>query len=372
MLRESRGDIRQGIDPGLLASARAGQQRLDAASERQSRLLSGKHTEQQANDIKKEIERLLSDYQDIQNQIRTTSPKYAALIQPQPMTLKEIQRLLDPDTLLLEYSLGDRHSYLWAVTSDSMTSYILSGSSEIEAMSDRLYSALSARDRRDSGGHVEGLIQVKKEEMMYCDAAHGLSKTLLAPVAAKLGKRPLLIVADGALHYVPFSMLPDPIESSAAPSSPSTQQQSCAVPLVENHDVTNLPSAATLAELRREDGATAWPKVAAVFADPVFDGDDVRVRHTAAIRSVAVTGSRPETSDDETSESGFLHNRLVQAVRDGGVLRKDGVLPRLLFSRREANVIADIAGSDKVFQALDFDAKKEALSGIGGQYRIVH
>ena len=47
------------------------------------------------------------------------SPGYAALAQPQPLSAAEIQALLDPDTLLLAYALGEERSYLWAVTPET-------------------------------------------------------------------------------------------------------------------------------------------------------------------------------------------------------------------------------------------------------------
>ena len=70
----------------------------------------------------KEIENLTNEYQQVETQIRQTSPRYAALTQPQPLTLKEIQmQVLDADTLLLEYSLGEERSYLYGITHSALT-----------------------------------------------------------------------------------------------------------------------------------------------------------------------------------------------------------------------------------------------------------
>ena len=50
------------------------------------------------------------------------------------------------------------------------------------------------------------------------------------------------------------------------------------VPLMVHHEVTSIPSASTLAVLRRElQGRAPAEKVVAVFADPVFDKTDERV-----------------------------------------------------------------------------------------------
>ncbi len=60
------------------------------------------------------------------------SPRYAALTQPKSLDTKQIQQLLDSGTILLEYSLGEKKSYLWAVSPDSIASFDLPGREEIE------------------------------------------------------------------------------------------------------------------------------------------------------------------------------------------------------------------------------------------------
>ncbi len=44
---------------------------------------------------------------------------------PQPLKLTQIQQQLDEDKLLLELSLGEVHSYVWAVTPNSVNTYEL-------------------------------------------------------------------------------------------------------------------------------------------------------------------------------------------------------------------------------------------------------
>jgi hypothetical protein len=98
-LSEARADIRRGVDPALLERERILQRQLNAKATAQTRLLSGKHTETQAAAMAKEIEELTAQYQQVEAQIRATSPRYAALAQPQPLTLSEIQQLLSVLTL---------------------------------------------------------------------------------------------------------------------------------------------------------------------------------------------------------------------------------------------------------------------------------
>ena len=119
-LVEARADIRQGVDAALREQERSLQQKLDAASERLSRTLSGRSKETEVAGARKEVETLTAEYQQAQAQIRTSSPRYAALTQPEPLTAAQIQReVLDEETVLLEFALGEDRSWLWAVTSQT-------------------------------------------------------------------------------------------------------------------------------------------------------------------------------------------------------------------------------------------------------------
>jgi tetratricopeptide (TPR) repeat protein len=195
LLVEARADIREGVEAVLLERERSLGRLLDAKAERQTQLLSAKHTPEEAAAAARELETLLAEYREVQARIRDTSPRYAALTQPQTVSPKEIQqRMLDRDSLLLEYALGDERSYLWAVSPDSITSHELPKRAEIEAAAKRSYE-LAKTDSKAAEAN---------------SAAVALSQMLLAPVAARLEAKRLVVVADGVLHYVPFAALPVP------------------------------------------------------------------------------------------------------------------------------------------------------------------
>lgn len=86
------------------------------------------------NSLQKGFVDLTSDLGQVETEIKQTSPAYAELTQPQPLTAREIQHELDANTVLLEYSLGKNHSYLWTVTSDGISSYDLPKREQIEAV----------------------------------------------------------------------------------------------------------------------------------------------------------------------------------------------------------------------------------------------
>jgi CHAT domain-containing protein/Tfp pilus assembly protein PilF len=402
-LGEARSEIRQGVDPVLLEREQSLQQAISAKAERQVRLLGGKHTEEEATTIAKEIDAVTTEYQEVQSLIRSKSPRYAALTQPQPLGLKEIQQeVLDDNTLLLEYALGDERSYLWAVTQKSMTSHELPKRAEIEQVARRVHELLIARQTKEGDTPRQYYERVGQADSQYWQEAALLSQMLLGPVADQLGTRRLLIVAEGALQYLPFGALPKPkleserqkgkgeggVEDDAVPLSAFAFPLS---PLIVEHEIVNLPSASVLAVLRRETRERKGPsKAVAVLADPVFERDDPRVGKSgrmapmlsrvnqpgaSASRGQPVSklqSSRPSKSRPSTLIS-LPTSDLHRALRDVGVMRGGLSVPRLLSTRQEAETILAVAPPGSAMKAIDFKASREtATSPELGQYRIVH
>ena len=224
MLFTAHIDLQAGAAPALIQREHSLQADLNAKSDRRIRLMSEAHDEKRLKEVDKEISDLLVQYQDVESQIRSTSPAYAALTQPQPLTAKEVQsQLLDENTLLLEYSLGEERSYVFAVTPDSLQAFELPKRAVVEKVSRRVYSLLTARNVTVSGETAtQKQSRIALAEAQYPHAAAELSKMILGPVAAQLQSKRLLVVTDGALAYIPFSVLPEPRDTDAAVSATAT------------------------------------------------------------------------------------------------------------------------------------------------------
>jgi len=339
LLHEARAQIEQGVDPALIERESHLRRLIAEAAERQTRLLSGKYTEEQALAASKEIDSLTTEYDQVQARIRQSSPRYASLVEPAPLSVAEIQkRVLDQNTLLLEYALGEQKSFVWVVAHDSVKSFELPGRAAIEQGAKRFYQLLTERGVAMPN---ETLAQRKQRldhvDTDYPQAAVSLSRMLLAPVAAELGQKRLLIVAEGVLQYVPFAALP--LSGDA--------------PLIVDHEIVNLPSASVLAMLREEFGnRKPASKAVAVIADPVFTANDPRL---ATAVKAAVKESPFVDAQRSAAESG---------VND---------LSRLRFSRQEADEIARLAGDTRNLKAVDFAANRSTATDPRlGDYQIVH
>jgi CHAT domain-containing protein/tetratricopeptide (TPR) repeat protein len=381
-LSEANADIRQGVDPALLTGERTLQQRLNAAAERQTRILSGKHTEEQANAVQKEIDALTGDYQQVEAQIRQSSPRYAALTQPVPLMVREIQsEVLDSDTALLEYALGEDRSYLWVVTPTSVKSFELPKRAEIETSVRRVVGLLSDGKRWATN------VQINAE---YAGAADQLSRTLLPPaLMSQLKARRLVIVGDGALQYLPFGALPVPMpEGTVARRQGSVasgignrpQTPDPRPPLIADYEIVSLPSASTLAVLRRETANRARPtKSVAVLADPVFEETDERVQAaTAQGRQVGngqpSAGARNVSFDQSINSQALLRALDFKSNADAGEATPEQLhIARLPFTRFEAEGILASAPKGQSLKATDFRANRETATGADlGTYRFVH
>ncbi len=357
MLLEARFDLRRGVNPAMLERERRVQERINDTAFRRRQLMAAKKDEQAAS-LTKEIEALTAELQEVLALIRERHPQYAELTQPAPLSLTEIQQhVLDPDTLLLEYSLIDTQSYLWVVSSNALTSFVLPNRAEIEAAARRVYELLTARNQAPDGEtNAERQKRIAQADAQFPEAAAQLSQMLLGPAASLLGRKRLLIVADGVLQFIPFGVLPDP----AAGDRTTTQYQ----PLIVTHEIVSLPSASTLAVLRRElANRQPAPKMVAVLADPIFEETDERV--TTARNA---PGSRMAATSADSAARQMLRDVRRAAEDLGG-----GEFPRLIYTRWEADRITSLVPSRQAFKALDYKASRAtALSPDLGQYRIVH
>src|SRR6266545_3759216 len=348
LLKESRADIRQGVDGSLLERERSLQQRLNARAAAQISLLNRKHTPEQADAAAKEIAAITDEYDEVKAQIRARSPRYAALTQPQPLDLTEIQQqALDEDTLLLEYALGEKRSYLWLVSQRSIDSYELPPRAEIEAAARRVYELGATRPKRGTPPDPQFIAQAKT-----------LSGMLLSPAAAQLGAKRLVVVVPGALSYLPFAALPSP-EDKKRPAGDYE-------PLIAKHELVSVPSASVLSIIRRETaGRQQATKSVAVLADPVFEASDPRLAEAKNGNSSGETPAAP-VADAELSE-------LTRAIRTMNFSDARAGFTRLAFSRQEAEGIITLTPKGTGLKATDFNASRDlAMSRELSQDRILH
>ncbi len=332
LLAEAEAEIRAGAAPDLLTREKALQRRLNAREFRLLRLRKNPRSKpEELAAAQKAVELALGDLEELWGQIRRRDPHYAALTETPIPSLPEIQRqILDEETLLLEYRLGRDQSFLWALTHDSLNSYVLPGRQEIEQLARKAYKLLEVSHRPQARTSSR-------------NALCNLAQRILQPVIPQLAEKRLLVISDGALLYIPFAALPEAARSDECLSAP---------PLMARHEIIHLPSVSALSILRRDlDDRPSAPFQIAVVADPVFATNDERLTMTLASTPLE------EVISPARSVEGFGPRSFS----------------RLPFSEREALAILALVPEHQRYSALGFEASKETVkSGRLAEYQIVH
>ena len=353
LLTESRANIREGIDPQLLDQERSQRHQYGSKLAELQTLLSRKHSDDERIAIERDLQSLTRSLDHTRDEIRRRSPRYASLSQPQPLRLKELQQLLEPETVLLEYAIGEERSYLWLITTTQVEPFTLPDRTRIEQAVDNFLGSIRAYEPATSTRDTVAYIASRRRASAnYSRHALKLSRMILGPVFSKLKNERLVIVADGALQYVPFAALPIP---GAARSDDTTKA-------IARHEIVYQPSASALALIRKTSRPPAT-KTLAVFADPVFDSRDERVRNASGNPKKAVTNTP-------------VAFEFTLALRDAGDIGSEGgplQLGRLKYSREEANAIVGTAPPGSFLKAIDFDASRaNFLDQNLKHFRIVH
>jgi CHAT domain-containing protein/tetratricopeptide (TPR) repeat protein len=321
LLAEAAVDVEQDLAPKWREQRERLQQSLAQLRYRHERLLEDGGTSTELAEVLAELNRTETEIDLLEVEIRRTNPRYAALTAPHLLTARDIQALLDDDSLLLQFTLGQDASYVFAVTRKSVAVHELPQASRLEDEARRIHDQLRvyAPDSRAAARLDASLAK--------------LGALVLGPVAAQLeAYSTIILVADGALNYIPFAAL------RVTPDA--------ARPLLETHEVNSVPSISTIAAQRLALQARAEPKrTVAIFADPVFSLDDPRFRDMHASRSAV----------SETATA----NRTA--------------LPRLAASAIEAQTIAHLVAPDDRLVASGFAATRQAVLGTDlSDYRVVH
>ncbi len=279
---------RSGTAAELHSRERQLEHEIEMLVARQTRLAQDAGAVPLLRSVEAELRRRWDDLDRVRSDLRVGDPRYAALTQPQPWRAARIQReLLDRDTLLLEYRLGRKRSFLWVVTPDSLDVFELPGRAEVEGLARPACKLLARSGNRQA-------------ELSAVPRLARLSRLLLDPVAPLLRGKRLVVVPDGILQSLPFAALPEP---------------GVGEPLVARHEVVVLPSASGLGVLRQERaGRPRAPRTLWVLADPDFGSRFEPLPHTrqeaAAILKLAPVARRFELLGREASRASVLNGPL--------------------------------------------------------------
>jgi CHAT domain-containing protein len=314
-LRSQQKEIRHPSDPMLLLEEERLQKREQELLDSLAELVSRGGSAQDREKVSAELTDVRSRYETLQARINTNA-KFTNLLWPEPDYQKIKDQLIDANTTLLEYSLGDTNSFAWIITQNGLASRKLEDKHVIERAVDQLLTLLQ-KPSIDSD-----------DEARLQTAVNDVSRLVLEPVSDQLRTSRLIVIADGGLQRVPFQVL------KALPSATE--------PLVAQFEIVDAPSASALASVRQERmHRQPGTKMVVGFGDAVFAPDS----------------SKPVQADAQTR---------------AGESRNVVTLPTLFNAKRELRAIEDLAGNDSAFYTKYAATRDNFLNMNFSQFRIVH
>jgi CHAT domain-containing protein len=330
LLRDTKTTVLVGVAPELAQKEKSLRQAIRTTVDQTVSLLATNYQKTDFDKLQGELTSFREQHKRITAQLRRLNPDYDKMEEPRSYSLQQIQNLVvaDDQTVLLEYFLGSKASYVWAITRNHVKVFELPRADVITAAVRGVYDNVSQEPSAERNGNLS-------------KATAELAEMILRPVADQLTASRVIVVADGALNYIPFQLLPNPLANNE--------------PLITKFEVINAPSASTLGQLRQEKQQRQHgTKVLAAFGDPVFASNYAQFKDSSAGEVLATTnrGSR----DIEVEADKFDPNSIQP----------------LLYTKRELRNLSEIVGS-KSRVLSGFEASRETLDSLDlSQYSILH
>lgn len=211
--------------------------------------------------LREQIDALREQRASMREKIERGFPDYIRLVDPPPTKLQDARAVLHDDETLIVTFVGDDRTFVWAFGRDGVPSFttVGLGRAQIGAAASQLRRALDA--------NAESLADIPEFDVAL---AYRLYQALLAPSAASWQSRnQLVLVADGPLGQLPFSLLPTaPTILGADDAIPFDRYRKVAW-LARTHAVIMMPTVTSLTALRALPAVTGQRPFIG-FGDPAF------------------------------------------------------------------------------------------------------
>ena len=174
------------VKSGLLQEEMALQERVAGVK---ARLQS---TDENPGDLRRELREAERAYDSLLAKVRKQNKEQTSLMAVEPLTLKQVQELLQPGTTLVEYFVGQVTTRVWIIEKERMQYVgIRLGKQELEER---------VRTLRDS-------IFALGEQEKFNESSTFLYQELIQPILPHASGNELIVVPHDVLHYLPFHAL---------------------------------------------------------------------------------------------------------------------------------------------------------------------
>jgi tetratricopeptide (TPR) repeat protein/CHAT domain-containing protein len=308
-------------------------------------------------------------------------PDYAALANPEPISLAATQALLRENEALYQLLIGKTATLVWVVTRSDVRwtelpvgeqaltdeiealrcgldeTYWFTDSSEERARSERCWRALQRTPSKSSGLPFD------------LARAHRLYQTLFGAFSEHIAGRHLLIVPSGPMTTLPPHVLvTEPVKPEAAFSDYGAAEW-----LGKRHAITVLPSTASLKAARDTPRGASASNPFVSFSNPLLTGKHGTDR-TAWDRQSCANIGKPLGVESRAASTGSIGGVYSGAGVDPAQLRRQDPLPE---TADEACAVGRDLGAQEADihlgeRATEAGLKAMNASGALRGYRILH
>ncbi|MCB1512661.1 MAG: CHAT domain-containing protein, partial [Hyphomicrobiaceae bacterium] len=328
---------------------------------------------------------------EIDVRLKAEFPDYAALANPEPLSIAQVQAQLRPDEALVlfldtpAWKPTPEETFIWVVTktasrwvrSDAGPTALrqhvdaLRCGLDVAAWSKPLCAKLLGVSYRGEDDWKSG-----KLPPFQIERAHALYQALFGQVEDLIKGKHLLIVPSGPLTQLPFQVLVTKKPPADAVNRTAFLKASW---LAKHHAITVLPSASSLQALRAHAKPSRATKPFIGFGNPLLDGDADDPKQLAAARLArTITGCAAPGTMRTASLRGM--HRAIKPLRGGArtveplEIRAQAPLPE---TADELCAVARGAGTntDALYlgkRATETAIKDLSANGILASYRVLH
>ena len=283
--------------------------------------------------IKKRLEEVEAELRAHEKRMEEAYPRYADLKRPKPMTVEELQGLLQGGETVLSYGVGETWTAAFVVDKEKFVLVPLEvGRKELGSLVEKFRQGLTGIREK------EWIQDLRK---FLPESSHALYAKVFASVEGALGTPGVLYISgDDVLHTVPFEALVDrKVEEKVflkkrslgqSGEGPFLGEYGTVHYLVDRYSMSYLPSASVLRSLRKfgKEGYGKWDRPLVAFADPVFGPE-----------AGPVPGGESKGPTRGMSRETAMSLEILTRSTGG-----EGSLRRLVDSGEEASTIAKAVG----------------------------
>lgn len=258
-------------DPGLSDLARKeqdAQRQIQSLSELQASLAAAPSNQQLPGiqtKLKSDVDKLKEQRDDLRKEIARKFPEYADLVNPKPVTVDRVAKLMQSGEVLVNWYLGDWGSYVWVISNKGLVA-----ASALQVT--RAQVALDVSKLRKSlDPNVTSVDEIPPYDLA---TANNLYNKLIAPVKSSLdGQKVVLAVPHAELGQLPIAVLTTKAFPQPGKGSQGFAGYRNAPWLVRDIAILQLPSVTALAALRAAPKSTESNGSFIGFGDPYFSPD---------------------------------------------------------------------------------------------------